>query len=627
MSTPDVGRPLTIDYTSRDFEALRLALIERVRNRIPEWRGEDPTDFGVAMVEAFSHVGDIINYYIDRVANETTLLTAVQRRSILNLARSYGYVPSGYSPARLTLRLTPKAGITDELTIPKDSVFSYQLIDGDRTIILYFTLTGSAVLNAAGSEVNYADVSAINARAIGIDFPADPETPLDVSGEILTEGSSGEPNQTYILSKDQVIEDSVSIFVQNGDRYGRWNRVANISDAGPNDPVFEVVLTSDNRTAIIFGDGVAGAIPNIYETIKVQYLFGGGVQGNIPVTTPFSQLNTYYIPGLDIEETTALSNSFTAVATTSGVGGSDPDTDEIIRTIAPSTLITSNRAVSLKDYSGIALRTRGVAKAVADSAIWTSVNVYVAPARTSTTTDPFPLFDETNTNLTSEWISLESAVQESFVDKTQIGVSVTVLPPSYSPVKVSVKFTVRDGYEPSSVISDIRDALLTQFDYNAITFGAKIYPENVESALQSIPGVFTASVTELYRDGSTPGRFPLLGSTDEYFILREQDITIDPFSNDAEISGFTFDEVYGLYPTFDPDFFDYSLTIFAEDDELVIDIDDLPETARATISGELYDGTPIGVATTEDVTEITIVITAENGLTTRVYTITAIKEI
>lgn len=626
MTTPDIGRPLTIDYTGRDFEALRLALIERVKNRVPEWRGEDPTDFGLAMVEAFAHVGDLVNYYIDRVANETTLLTAVQRRSILNLARSYGYVPSGYSPARLTLRLTPKPGVTDEFTVPKDSVFSYRLIDNDKTIILYYTLTGSAVLNAAGSEVNYADVTAINARSINIDFPADPESSFDVAGEFLTEGSSGEPNQVYILSKDQVIEDSVAIFVQNGERYGRWNRVANISDAGPNDPVFEVVLTSDNRTAIVFGDGVAGAIPNIYEAIKAQYLFGGGTQGNIPVTTPFSPMDVYYIPGLDVEETSALSSTFSSVAVTSGVGGSDPDTDEIIRTVAPSTLITSNRAVSLKDYSGIALRTRGVAKATAESEIWTSVNVYVAPARTSTTTDPFPLFDETNTNLTTEWISLQSSVQESFVDKTQIGVTVTVLPPQYTPVKVSVKFTVRDGFESSAVISDIRDALLRQFDYNTMQFGAKIYPENVESSLQSIAGVFTAAVTELYRDGSTPGRFPLLGAVGEHFILREADITIDPFSSEVEISGFTFDEVYGLYPEFDADFFDYSLTIFAEDDELVIDIEDLPLGARATISGELYDGTPIGVATTEEITDIPIVITAENGLTTRVYTITAIKE-
>jgi hypothetical protein len=627
MTTPDLGKPLTIDYTGRDFEALRLALIERVRNRIPEWRGDDPTDFGLAMIEAFAHVGDILNYYIDRVANEGTLVTAVQRRSIINLARSYGYVPAGYSSARLTLRISPRPGVTDEIVIPRNSVFSYRLVTEDVTDFLYFTITGSAVLNAAGSEVPFAEVTAVNGRPIIIDFPADPDNPNDVAGEFLTEGSNGEPNQLYVLSKPQVIEDSIAVWVQNGDRFGRWNRVENITDAGPNDPAFEVILTADNRTAIVFGDGVSGAIPNLYEAIKVQYLYGGGSQGNIPVTDPFSSLEVYYIPNLDADETSAISGSCSVLAITSGVGGTDPDNDDVIRQLAPATLLTSNRAVSLQDYSGIALQTRGVFRAVAESEIWTSVNVYVAPSRTSTTTDPFPLFDETNTNLTNEWITLQGSVLDNFVDKTQIGVSVSILPPQYTPVKVAVKFTVRDGFQPASVIQEIKDILLDRFSYNNIGFNEKIYPENVESALQSVPGVFTASVVELYRDGATEGRFPLLGATSEYFILREEDITIDQFSNSTEITGFVFDESYGLYPTFDADFFDYSVTIASIDDELSIDISGLVATATATIAGAPYEGSPVFVATTEDITEIPVIITAENGLTTRTYTITAIKEV
>jgi hypothetical protein len=213
------------------------------------------------------------------------------------------------------------------------------------------------------------------------------------------------------------------------------------------------------------------------------------------------------------------------------------------------------------------------------------------------------------------------------VGKTQIGVSVTVLPPLYVPVNVSVKFTVRDGFEPSVVATAIKDSLLEQFSYTEIGFAEQIYPENVESILQRIPGVVTASVIELYRNGSVEGRTSLLGATREYFVLREADIVVEQFSSNTEISDLTFDESYGLYPAFDPNFFDYSLTIFAEDDELEIDIVDLPEGARATVAGETYLGSPVPVGTTEDVTEILVVITAENGLSTRTYTITAIKEV
>jgi hypothetical protein len=626
MSLPELGRPLTIDYTDRDFESLRVALVERIRNRIPEWRGDNPSDFGLALVESFAHVGDVVNYYIDRVANEGSIFTAIQRQSLLNLARSYGYIPSGFSAANITLRIAPRPGITEELTVPEGSVFSLRVVDRDVTDYLYFTTTGSAILNASGSELPFADVAAINARPVTVDFPADPENPNDIDGEELTSGSSGTPNQVYALSKDRVVTDSIDVYVQNGERYGRWNQVENISDAGPTDPVFEVQITADNQTLIIFGDGVAGAIPAIYEGIKVQYFYGGGSQGNVPVTTPFTQLTTYYIPELDVEETAAISGAVTISAITAGVGGSDPDSDDVIRGIAPSVLLTSGRAISLEDFTGIALRTRNVFRAAAQSDIWTSVNVYVAPVRTTTVTDPFPLFDEENNELTVEWDFLESSVLSSFEGKTQIGTTVTVLPPQYTPINVSIKFTAREGVEPSTIIGSIKDSLLANLGYNQLNFGDQIYPEGIESVLFSIPGVFTAKVTELYREGSSPGRFALLGGVGEFFTLQEANINVTQSSNQTAISGFIFDEVYGLYPEFSPDFFDYSLTIFAEDDELEVDIVGLPATATATISGEQYSGAPVPIGTTNDVTEIPVVITAEDGITTRTYTITAIKE-
>ena len=91
--------PLSIDYTNRDFYSLREELIARVKERVPEWYGTDSSDFGVALVEAFAYMGDVISYYTDRVAHESNILTASQRSSIINLAKTYGYNPAGYQAA------------------------------------------------------------------------------------------------------------------------------------------------------------------------------------------------------------------------------------------------------------------------------------------------------------------------------------------------------------------------------------------------------------------------------------------------------------------------------------------------------------------------------------------------
>ena len=98
--------PISVDYTGRDYYAIREQLIKRVQERVPDWQGSDPNDFGLALVEAFSYMGDLVNFYIDRIANESYILTATQRETLLNIAATYGYKPSSYVSASTTLDIT-----------------------------------------------------------------------------------------------------------------------------------------------------------------------------------------------------------------------------------------------------------------------------------------------------------------------------------------------------------------------------------------------------------------------------------------------------------------------------------------------------------------------------------------
>ena len=97
--TPVSNIPISIDYTGRDYYSLREVLIARIQERVPNWTAADPADFGVALVEAFAYLGDMVSFYIDRTANEAFIETATQRDSLLNIAQTYGYVPAGYRQA------------------------------------------------------------------------------------------------------------------------------------------------------------------------------------------------------------------------------------------------------------------------------------------------------------------------------------------------------------------------------------------------------------------------------------------------------------------------------------------------------------------------------------------------
>ena len=165
MTTPVSNIPTAVDYTSRDYYSLREDLIELVKARVntnasKKWSGDDPADFGVALIEAFAYIGDITNYYIDRIANETYLPTATQRKSVLNLARLYGYSPAGFRAAQLDVKFlnSYSVDITDAEGDGSNVVFTAEnnFVIGDVVTISSvdpseFNLT-SVVVTAADSE-------------------------------------------------------------------------------------------------------------------------------------------------------------------------------------------------------------------------------------------------------------------------------------------------------------------------------------------------------------------------------------------------------------------------------------------------------------------------------------------
>src|SRR5262252_5507805 len=84
-----------IDYTSRDYTSIINDLLTLIPSYLPEWTDRSPGDFGIVLLELFAYVGDILNYYSDRIANESFIGTAQQRQSVLNLATLLDYTPHG----------------------------------------------------------------------------------------------------------------------------------------------------------------------------------------------------------------------------------------------------------------------------------------------------------------------------------------------------------------------------------------------------------------------------------------------------------------------------------------------------------------------------------------------------
>ncbi len=89
-----------INYTDRDFEAIRQSLIDYTKQYYPELvqNFNDASVFSVLM-DLNAAVADNLHYHIDRSIQETVLQYAQQKSSIFNIARTYGLKIPGQRPS------------------------------------------------------------------------------------------------------------------------------------------------------------------------------------------------------------------------------------------------------------------------------------------------------------------------------------------------------------------------------------------------------------------------------------------------------------------------------------------------------------------------------------------------
>lgn len=400
MATLDFG---PIDYTSRDYAALRQDIIDAVKARLPDWNGDtDPNDFLRVILEAFAFVGDLNSYYIDRVANEAFLTTATRRQSLINIARTFGYSPSGPISASLTLNLT-NSGTSDAL-VPAGTQFrgTYNR-DGLPVSVIFETSddvtvpqSGSAtVLASEGETQQGSTLLQSNGEQIGVLL-------YRPDGKAYSDGT---PDQQFVLPVAPVIEDSIQVWIHaptgtdaisDGIRYTYFTHLI---DASPDDRAFTTLRDADDTVTVQFGDGAGGYVPPAGYLVRAVYRVGGGPSGNVPA-------GTITIPGLT-PTGTSLPATISAYNALPGLGGIDSESNDAIRSKAYSVLRSRDRAVSLKDFVDIALRSAGVAKASAIGSSLSNVVMYVAPYTEGS--DNQPGYSEVKCNVTQVVVATDLA--------------------------------------------------------------------------------------------------------------------------------------------------------------------------------------------------------------------------
>ncbi len=518
-----VGPIPPIDYTSRSFSEILSDLEAAIPTYLPEWTSTSPNDMGILLLELFSYVGDELNYYIDRVANEAFLPTATQRSSVLNLAYLIDYAPQGSLPSSTTMSLAIPSTLSADFVLPAGAQFSTQGSTTAQPVV--FELAEAATITTAMAGTSITSVGG---------NPLTVVQGITVSSEAVG-SSTGAPNQIYSLFNTPVIQGSVQVFVDEGAGPIPWTDVPDLIDTGPYDAVFLVSEDANGIDYVNFGDGTNGAIPAPQSPITVTYRVGGGIAGNVG-------------SGQIVVDRTGL-GVFTSVTNpNAAAGGSDPESIASIQANAPKSLTAANRCVSLQDYASVALQYPGVGQASAVAGSFpTSITLYVHPAGGPyVTADLTSIVATLAADLTWGGPGPASSTGASgYLDSRKMaGTSITVLPPSYDgvvkyvPIVLAITVNVLPQYTNLQVKNAVLAALDTLFTFSTFSFGQRISLSSVYSTVMQVPGVSYLLVTAMTR-GDAQTRTVTDGVTNATTTVTSATAAFTQYDVGARISGGT----------------------------------------------------------------------------------------
>jgi predicted phage baseplate assembly protein len=285
--------------------------------------------------------------------------------------------------------------------------------------------------------------------------------------------SNGTVNQAYALQNSPVNSGSPVVYVETDPSVGpqAWSFVQDLISSNQYDEVYTLFIDANGLSNIVFGDGINGYVPPYGSQITCTYQITSGSLGNVGVNTV-------------IQSVAAVVGLQSVTNITPASGGADPESLSSIAQKAPASLRTLSRAVTVEDFSTLAIQVPGVQWAQALMATYQLVNLYIAPAGIS---------DDAPSTL------LVSAVQEYMATRTMGNTTVTVLGPTYVPVNITVEVFCYPNYADSAVLSAVKAALVNTLSLSNTGFGFRISVGLVYQVVLGVAGVNYALVTVLNR--------------------------------------------------------------------------------------------------------------------------------
>ncbi|MBD2261434.1 putative baseplate assembly protein [Pseudanabaena sp. FACHB-2040] len=349
----------------------------------------------------------------------------------------------------------------------------------------------------------------------------------ETRGEVLGSGDGSKALQQFALSKPPLtylsaptregVESTLEVRVNDV----KWQEVENLAWAKDTDHGFITRTDDDDKTTVVFGDGVQGArLPSGSENVKAVYRDGIGQVGNVKA----EQIKLLATRPLGVK---GVINPLPAT------GGANRETLLQAKRNAPMAVMALDRLVSVQDYADFVRTFAGIAKADAQALSngrRELIHLTIAGA------DNIPI--EKNSDLYRNlWRALRrfgDPYQPLQIDLRELMI-----------LLISVRVRILPDYLWEPVKVAIEAALFDYFSFERRDLGQDVLMSEVISTIHQVPGVDYVDVDILDSVSETEAEDPdrlankllQLAQPDLFTQEGASPINPEPFSSGSSSSG------------------------------------------------------------------------------------------
>ena len=274
-------------------------------------------------------------YYLNMVANESFLDTALLRDSAVSHAKTLGYTPHSRKAAVATITLTANSATTKAGTLTLGEGFSFLSDQIDGKSYNFTVLDDTSVTKSNNSQYIFSNLSISQGQLQSTQFTYD---------------ESSNPKQIFILPDKTLDTSTIKVGVQpnvSNTFSAIHSQATDILDVDGTSEVFFLQENRDGNYEIFFGNDSIGKKLQDGSIITVTYLVTNGVDAN--------KANNF-VAKSSLTDTNGDSTTLTLTPVDAATGGSEKETVDSIKFSAPNQFTSQNRLITKKDFETTVLR-------------------------------------------------------------------------------------------------------------------------------------------------------------------------------------------------------------------------------------------------------------------------------